>query len=305
MDSELSLPLRPPVIVHHKGALDNGSYAFPPNSLETLHASLKAGASFIEIDVMALATDDYLLVHDDTLDAETTGKGAVGDLTRDAARDLFIVDRGVVTAYRPPLLSEVVSLFMEFGGAARLQIDYKNVYPMANDEPLRRLVEMIEPLDERVIVSTGADWHLRRLRSISGYLDLGFDIGFYLDYRPEPVDPRLPPYRLGDYGYHDDHLLSILRSLPTDMYLAERCEILFSAVPSVSTWYVNHQLIARCLDDGFNMAEWLHKDEIKLDAWTLDADNASAATNAVRLLEAGVDQFTTNTPHALAKLIGA
>lgn len=296
----MTLPLDPRVIVHHMAALDESP--FPPNSLEGIRACLEAGAKFIEIDVVPLCAGDYLLVHDETLDSETTGQGEVSALTVEAARALYIRHRGQPTAYRPPLLSDVVRLLLDFGGSARLQIDYKSVLPRSDDEPLRRLIDLIAPLKDRVLVSSGADWHLRKLRRMGGWLDLGFDIGFYLDFRPQAVDPRLPPYRQGAYGYHDDHILAIQPFLPAPEYLAERCEILASAVPGISTWYVSHHLINRALDDGFNMAAWLHEHGIILDAWTLDVGKPSSE-NALRLRDSGVDQFTTNTPFALAELL--
>lgn len=289
------------VIVHHMAALDESP--FPPNSLEAVRACLEAGAAFIEIDVMPLRAEDYLLVHDPVLENETTGSGPVDSITTDDAANLFIKHRGAAAPYRPALLSQIVALMLDYGGNARLQIDYKAVLPRADDEPLRRLVRLIEPLGQRVLVSSGADWHLRRLRRLAPWLDLGFDIGFYLDYRPQPADPRMPPFRLGAYGYHDDHVLAARELLPAADYLAERCELLRLALPDASTWYVNHHLINRCMDDGFNMAEWLFERGITLDAWTLDVGKDGIAARAPRLRDAGVSQFTTNTPRALMALL--
>ena len=64
---------------------------------------------------------------------------------------------------------------------------------------------------ERVIVSSGADWQLRRLRKLAPWLMLGFDIMWYLGWQPEgePRDPREYPKNLGAYGYYDDHMLAI------------------------------------------------------------------------------------------------
>jgi glycerophosphoryl diester phosphodiesterase len=296
------LALRPPIIVHHMAAL-HGSY--PPNSLEAIRACLEIGAPFVEIDVTAFAHDDYLLVHDPELSSETSGTGQVGKATVAQIRSLFIKHNGVQTDYPVPLLGDVVALFMEYDRPTRLQIDYKDVIPFANDEPLHRLLHLIQPLGERVIVSTGADWQLRRLRKLASWLDLGFDVGFYLDWRQpnQSLDPRIPPFKQGAYGYWDDHVLASQRFWSTAEYLTERCEILTTLVPRVSTFYIDHLLLAQSLDDGFNWAEALHSYGIKLDAWTLDADNPIAATNARRLYEAGVDQFTTNTPAALSMLL--
>lgn len=298
----MMFPLRPPIIVHHMAAL-NGKY--PPNSFEAIRACLDSGAACIEIDITALASDDYLLVHDPELDSETTGKGAVSSALVEQVRPLFIKVNGAQTPFRAALLTDVVALFMQYKSSTRLQLDYKDVIPFADDEPLRRLLDIIQPLGERVIVSSGADWQLRRLRKLAPWLDLGFDIQFYIDWRQpdEPGDPDVPPFRLGAYGYWDDHILATRRVWSTAEYLAERCDLLTRLVPRVSTFYIEHKLLAQSLDDGFNWAEALHGCGIKLDAWTLDADDALAVTHARRLLDAGVDLFTTNTPAALAILL--
>ncbi len=292
-----------PIVVHHMAALDDAPH--PPNSLAAIAACLAADAPFIEIDVTALAADDYLLVHDPDLESETSGSGPVSAATAEAARDLRLKHRGQITAEPPALLSQVVELFVRHGGRSRLQIDFKNVLPMRSDEPLRRLVGLIEPLGERVLVSSGADWHLRRLRQLAPWLAIGFDIGFYLDYRPRPVDARLPPYRLGAYGYHDDHILAAQALLDPAAYLAERSLLLHRALPEASIWYVGYPMIARALADGFNLADWLHGQGILLDAWTLDVTSPDALAHLDALRRAGVDQFTTNTPHALAARLSA
>lgn len=296
-----SLPIRPPIIVHHMAALDH--IDAPQNSLEAITASLEAGAAIIEVDITALADSDYLLVHDPLLESETSGSGPVGICTPAETRALTIKKRGSITSYHVPLLSEVVPLIV--GSTARLQLDFKNERPLDSDEPLHRLVNLVAPLDERVLVSTGADWQLRRLRRIAPNLRLGFDVMGYIDHEL-PGDGRNPndfPRRLGAYGYYDDHPLSLARHWPTADYLRDRCESLLGLVSGVSTFYIRHTLLAQSLGDGFNWAECLHEHGITLDAWTMDVTNPAAVANAPLLLAAGVDMFTTNTPRALAKLL--
>ncbi len=287
-------------IVHHMAALDQSQN--PPNSLQAVQDSLQAQAAVIEVDLTPLNANDFLLVHDPVLESETSGKGKVNECTPEQAKTYQIKHRGVITGHPPALLSEVVEAFLQTAGSTRLQLDYKAVYPSTNDEPLRRLARLIEPLGKNVIVSTGADWHLRKLQQLAPWLDIGFDIGFYLDWRDPSwqEEPRNPPYQRGAYGYHDDHLLAHEQLVPTANYLAERCEQLLCAVPTARIWYVSHHLLAQALNDGFNMAQWLHENHVKLDAWTLDVDKPVALANAIRLRDAGVDLFTTNTPNALA-----
>jgi glycerophosphoryl diester phosphodiesterase len=186
-------------------------------------------------------------------------------------------------------------------------LDFKNVLPFTDDEPLRRLERIIRPLGERVIVSSGADWQLRRLRKAAPWLELGFDIHFYIDWRDpnHPTDPRIPPYRQGAYGYWDEYPTAVAPLYSAPEYLADRCALLATFVPGVTTFYAGHALLAQGLDDGFNWAAALHDLGIKLDVWTVDSTNPAAVTNALRLLAAGAEQFTTNTPGEMREILSA
>ncbi len=293
-----------PAVVHHMAALDG--QAAPPNSLEGVQNSLKAGAAFIEVDVNALVDNDYLLVHDDLLESETSGHGPVLKCSPQAARSLTIRHEGVVTQYPAALLSDVVQAFVDSPGRTILQLDYKNIIPFANPEPLERLLTLIEPIKDRVIVSSGADWQLRKLRKLAPWLMLGFDVMWYIGW-PSPGeqrDPREHPKNRGAYGYYDDHMLASGRYQSSADYLRDRCENLVMFVPDVSVFYLEYPLIAQSLKDGFNWADALHAHGIKLDAWTMDANKPAAVESLPPLLAAGVDIFTTNTPLALAKLLG-
>lgn len=290
-------------IVHHMAALDIP--AGPPNSLAAILACLDGGAAVVEVDITALAGHDFLLVHDEVLENETDGQGPVAACTPVSARRLRLRYAGSVTIHPAPLLSDVIVAWLENGAATRLQLDLKSVDPGIGDETLQTLVDLIAPLGPRVIVSSGADWHLRRLRQLAPDLALGFDPMWLIDWTPPGVrrDPRSFPKHLGAYGYFDDHLLATERRTPTARYLRQRCESLLGLVPGVQTFYLDHELIAQSLMDGFNWAEALGTEGIALDAWTLDVTNPRARAHAPLLLEAGVGLFTSNTPQALAALL--
>lgn len=292
-----------PTVVHHMAALDGHNN--PPNSLAAIRACLQAGAAWIEVDINALAEDDYLLVHEPNLEEETSGHGRVAECTPAQALTLTLRQPGAGGAVPVALLSQVVSCFLSTPGKARLQLDFKNTRPFPNDEPLKRLVRLIEPLGERVLVSSGADWQLRKLRRLAPWLALGFDVMSYIHWAPPDATPREePPYRIGAYGYYDDQPLAGLPGWSSQDYLRDRCESLARLVPGVSILYLDYHLIAQSLEDGFNWADCLHELDIRLDAWTMDVTSPIATHLAPRLLSAGVDLFTSNTPLALAKNIG-
>lgn len=282
-----------PTVIHHKAALDESH--LPPNSLAAIEACLAARAAWIEVDVLALASDDYLLVHDADLSHETSGSGDVGACSAAAARALRITG----TLHSVPLLSDVVTLFRQHPSSSRLQIDFKNTTPFTNEEPLLRLTRIIEPIADRVVVSSVADWQLRRLRRIAPALSLGFDIQAHLDLgTPEPG--RFPT-RLGAYGYLDDHPLAHRRIWSTAQYLEDRFRVMVDLVPHVAAFYVRHTLLKHALDDGFDAAAFLHEHGVQLAAWTLDADNVEAERSLPTLVAANIDLFTSNTPRALAQ----
>ncbi len=301
-------PFQPPLIVHHMGALDNSGAL--PNSLEAIRASLDAGADYIEIDANALAEADFLVMHGPDMTDETTSTGVPADYTVERAREVAFKPLNGKIA-RVPLLGEVVALFGDYPTQTQLQIDFKNVLPMQDDEPLHRLVRLTEPLGNRVIVSTGADWQLRGLRRVAPDLQLGFDIQFYIDWRspdyvPNPDPTRNPPpFRKGVYGYWDDHFLAGFPLWSVDRYLDDRLEAIAAQVPGVEIAYLSYRFILQALSDGSNPVDALHRAGVRCDAWTLDIKSQESIDALRRLLDAGVDQFTSNTPLALRRALDA
>ncbi len=295
--------MAPLTLVHH--AARRGP-SHPGSSPIGLAACVEAGARIVEIDVQALADGDYALLHDATLEEETTGCGLV---SRHTARDLAGLrlrwEDGRPSDEPVGLLSQAVALLRDHAAPAELQLDLK-AYPTAplTDVRLRSLLGLVAPLGGRVRVSTVADWVLRRLHALDVDFRLGFDPLAYLDLRPEGEGKDEPPYRTGAYGYRDDHPLAAARSAPARDYLAERAELLWLQAPMAGVWYIRAQVLARALDDGFDWTEFLHARGVQVDAWTLDPGDPAALALARRLAEAGVDRITTNDAPALAEALG-
>lgn len=258
-------------ITHHKALMDDNPA--PPNSVEAVQNSLKAHADWIEIDIHALAADDYVINHDDTWEAGTV-----------------------------PLLSEIISIAANYPNT-QLQLDLKNYYPFPDDEPLERLLKLITPIQERVVITSPADWQLRRLRYLDSSVRVGFDPLLYFDWHAPgwKHDPSRPPYTQGAYGFYDDHLLAKASIFPPLAYVRDRCETLTHQVPGVDGLYVNFHTLIHTLQIGFDWAEMLHATGIKLTAWTVDVGNADAESAVKQLTH--IDNIITNTPKALRQLL--
>ncbi len=196
-----------------------------------------------------------------------------------------------------PLGHEVL-VVAEVGGV-RLQV-------LLPEEEADWLYQTLKPLlgqnGVEVVVGCLADWNLRTLRRVAPELEVGFDPAFHLDV---PVGEFLRlPVRTNAYGYLDDHPLGYRKVLPTPRYLADRLEATSYLVPGVREFYLRKEFVLKALDDGFNPIEHLHRlhPGVAVDVWTLDASEENAREKLLRLLRAGVDQITTNTPLALARL---
>ncbi|HEY8173510.1 MAG TPA: glycerophosphodiester phosphodiesterase family protein, partial [Dehalococcoidia bacterium] len=154
MPDSAPIASRSPIFVAHMAVL-SGDH--PRNSLAAIRECFDANVERIEIDVHSLDGADYAVYHDRRLETETTGSGSIGRATPDEVRAVAFLKH---PADRPPLLSEVAALARKCG--TELQLDLKDWRPLPR-ERLRALIDAVAPIKERVIVSTGQDWNLRRL----------------------------------------------------------------------------------------------------------------------------------------------
>jgi glycerophosphoryl diester phosphodiesterase len=78
------LSLLPPVIIAHRGYRKR----YPENTLAAFAAAFDAGACMVELDVTLTKDRRVVVLHDDTLDRTTDGRGRVRDHTLDELKRL-------------------------------------------------------------------------------------------------------------------------------------------------------------------------------------------------------------------------
>lgn len=289
------------LLIHH---MANRDHTHPAGTLPALRACMEAGARVIEIDISLLADNQFALLHGPLLEHETTGSGPIRHHTIEQVRELRHLHQGKVTEVAVGLLSEAIELLRQYPGPAELQLDLKpDVY--SPDDVLSRLVACLQPVKDRLRVTSPSDWALRRLRALDQNLPLGFDPLLYLEADlGQNREPGIPPFRQGAYGYWDDHPLSAWRWGSAAEYLAARAEALYAQVPPGMIWYIHAGLLGKALDDGFDWIAYLHTFDAQVDAWTLDAHRPGHVALAQRLIAQGVDRITTNNAPALAQVLG-
>ncbi len=280
------------LLKYHK--LLSGSGEHHANSLSALEEVLAGRVAVLEFDVNYLADGDFALVHDGTLQRETTGVGSVKKLTAAEFKALRYRD----SSEHGTVLSELVGILKNVDFPLKVQVDFKEIAPVTSEDA-QVLLTALEPLRENgfLTVVTGclADWNLRTFRRLDPTLDIGLDFALHLD---APVDGmvRLPTH-LGAYGYLDDHPLASRRLQTTESYLRDRVESLLALAPNAYEFYLRKEFVVQALGDGFNPVAFVHEQlpGSLVDVWTIDHDSQEAEAVLKRALEAGVDQVTTNT----------
>jgi glycerophosphoryl diester phosphodiesterase len=282
----------------------SGAHEHPPNSLPALQQILADGAEVVEFDVGLTADGAYVLLHDATLERETTGQGALREITLEAFKALRL--RG--TAVPPATLSEMVEVLRDVARPVKVQVDLKEQEPLA-DPAAASLLAALAPLRAnpsiRVVVGCLADWNLRALRRRDPALAVGLDFALYLD---APVDEfvRLPQ-RVNAYGYLDDHPLGYRRLLSTHAYLEDRMQVLLGLVDGATEFYLRKEFVLQALADGFNPIQFVHarKPGALVDVWTLYAREPSTGEVLRAVLEAGADQISSPTCALLTEILTA
>lgn len=298
-DSIIPMPDGRVVEVKVHGCLWDDRYL--ENSLAAVEACYQAGVARAEIDLAMLRDADFLVIHDLTLDEATTGSGRVAQLDRRAAQGLRLRGRdGHPADACPALFSEVAALIRGQPHPTRLELDLKDTQPLPWPRA-EELARLIDPVRERVVLNSVADWNLRRLLEVDPTLPVGFDPMAHLDWVPVGQEWDGEGLPRGAYGYLDAHWLARERVTPVRDYLADRLGGILRLVPGVREVHVRLSMFERMLDDGVaDAAAFFHRHGLRLDVWTLDAGTPDWENRLARALAAGADIVTTNTPRALA-----
>lgn len=97
---------RVPLVSAHRGGPDVN---YPENALETFQRVASKMPAIIECDIALTQDSALVLMHDETLDRTTTGKGRVNRHTLAALKELRLLDvTGTATNYRIPTLEEAL-----------------------------------------------------------------------------------------------------------------------------------------------------------------------------------------------------
>jgi len=95
------------MVIAHRAISHNA----PENSLQAIQNSIEMGVDIVEIDIRVTKDGKLVLMHDQSVNRTTNGKGNVKDWTLEQLKTLNLVDGfGSVTVYKIPTLEEALLL---------------------------------------------------------------------------------------------------------------------------------------------------------------------------------------------------
>src|SRR5262249_54154022 len=148
-----------PVVIAHRG----GRKWAPENTLIAFKKSMAAGADGIELDIHRCKSGELVVIHDETIDRTTDGKGLVKDLTYDEIKK-FSAGKWYGKEFeseRIPLLSEVLDTV---DGKMIVNIEIKNTpieYPGIEDDLIKLLKGYKYP--DKIMISSFDHELIRRI----------------------------------------------------------------------------------------------------------------------------------------------
>jgi glycerophosphoryl diester phosphodiesterase len=145
------------IIVAHRGA----SAYEPENTLRAIEKAIELGADMVEVDVRRSKDGHIVVIHDDSVDRTTNGKGYVRKMTLEELKKL---DAG--KGERIPTLQEVI-------GAVRRRVVLLIEIKVLNlEESVIRVIEK-EGIEKEVMITSFYHFASKRIKKIDSIIKTG------------------------------------------------------------------------------------------------------------------------------------
>lgn len=239
---------------------------------------MRLGAS-VEVDLVIHADDGMAVLHNMSLERETTGSGLVRETSAETLRGLNLRDNdGQPIADRVMLLEDLAALIDRDGvhPEGLLQLDYKEDAAALNPTAIANFSRALGPVARHFILSSGDAESVRMLTDATPGLRIGYD-----------------PCHQG----------ALERLMATRDYAAFVTDAV-AASPRSELDYLEYRLVLEADRDGFDIIGAFHAHGRRIDAYTVRRADDEGMAVINRLLELRVDQITTDDPEGVAARLG-
>lgn len=240
--------------------------------------AMRLGAS-VEVDLVVTGDKGMAVLHDMTLDRETTGSGPVAAASDSTIRQLHLRGNdGAPIADKVMLLDDLCALMAEgkVHPDALLQLDYKQDETVLDTVAVEKFAGATTPVSGNIIISSGSAAALKLLTSAVPGMRSGYDASD------------------GD-RFKDALARGTLQAFVDDAV---------AALDGTDLIYLYWEIVTRSADAGFDIVEAFHRHGKRIDAWTIREASAAMKPHVERLLALKVDQITTDDPEGLVALMG-
>ncbi|MBF0677685.1 MAG: glycerophosphodiester phosphodiesterase [Devosia sp.] len=241
--------------------------------------AMQLGAS-VEIDLVIHADRGFAVLHDKTLERETTGSGRVVDTHASKLRTLHLrAEDGTPIPDHVMLLEDLSALLAEHQPhpEALLQLDFKEDLSALDPIAVANFASAVAPIAKSLILSGGDADAIALLAANTPGLRTGYD----------PC-----------YG------ASLARLQATGDFATFTADAL-TAAADAEMIYLHYGLILEADRAGFDIIAALHADHRRVDAWTIKTADDTTKPAIDRLLDLRVDQITTDDPEGVLEMMGS
>jgi glycerophosphoryl diester phosphodiesterase len=151
-----------PVIIGHRGSPVHA----PENTLASFDVAIQQGAVVIEFDVKLSADERVVIIHDQTVDRTTTGKGKVALLSLSALKDL---DAGSwhSVRFRGEKIPTLEEIFQVFGNNIYFNVELTN-YSTPYDNLVKNVVSLVQKykMEKRILFSSFFPGNLKAVKRL-------------------------------------------------------------------------------------------------------------------------------------------
>jgi glycerophosphoryl diester phosphodiesterase len=238
---------------------------------------MRVGAS-VEVDLVVHGDRGYAVLHDLSVDRETTGTGKVAELSAAQIRSFYLRGEDGAPLDEHVLLLEDLADLLEQGGLhpdALLQLDYKEDWRVLDPAAVATFKRAVAPVARHMILSSGDAESVRLLTEGVEGLRIGYD------------------------PCHD----GALERLAVSQDFAGFVRDAVAASPKAEMIYLAYPLVLEADRAGFDIVGAFHAEGRRIDAYTIKVADGVSRPQVQRLLELKVDQVTTDDPEGLAALM--
>jgi glycerophosphoryl diester phosphodiesterase len=235
---------------------------------------MRLGAS-VEVDLVIHAGNGMAVLHNLSLERETTGIGLVRETPAGVLRQLNLRGNGgEPIADKVMLLEDLCALIARDGAHpdGLLQLDYKEDAAALTPAVVQRFAAALAPVARYFILSSGDADAVRMLTD------------------------AVPGLRVGYDPCHDGALERLMASRDYGGFVADAV----AASPRAEMIYLEYRLVLAADSDGFDIIAAFHAAGRRIDAYTIKLADTDGMSAIARLLELKVDQITTDDPEGVA-----